>query len=460
MKSKRNDSGLNIIIVGCGKIGQNLAEQLGAEGNNITVVDVSRQKVEEVTTRFDAMGVVGNGAIHATQQEAGIEQADLLIAVTGSDELNLLCCIVAKKSGNCQVIARVKQPEYSTEAPYLQKELGLAMVINPQYAAAEEILRVLRFPSAMKIDTFAGGRVELVKFRLPENSPLVGLSIREMSAKLRCDVLICTVERDDEAFIAKGDLVFEGKDVISLVASPKSAAEFFTKIGYRTHSVKDAIIAGGGKTGHYLCEMLLRDGISVKIIEKNARVCDDLCAQFPAATIIHGDAGDQETLTEEGLENAGAFVALTNMDEENILLSLFAKRVGRGKLVTKINRTDFSDLVNHLDLDSIIYPKNIASDVIVRYIRAMKNTIGSNVETLYNVIQGKVEASEFIVKEGSAITGKPLAELAFKKNVLIAAILRGKKVIIPRGNDIIEPMDRVVIVSGMMALHDITDVLR
>ena len=460
MKSKRNDSGLNIIIVGCGKIGQNLAEQLGAEGNNITVVDVSRQKVEEVTTRFDAMGVVGNGAIHATQQEAGIEQADLLIAVTGSDELNLLCCIVAKKSGNCQVIARVKQPEYSTEAPYLQKELGLAMVINPQYAAAEEILRVLRFPSAMKIDTFAGGRVELVKFRLPENSPLVGLSIREMSAKLRCDVLICTVERDDEVFIAKGDLVFEGKDVISLVASPKSAAEFFTKIGYRTHSVKDAIIAGGGKTGHYLCEMLLRDGISVKVIEKNARVCDDLCAQFPAATIIHGDAGDQETLTEEGLENAGAFVALTNMDEENILLSLFAKRVGRGKLVTKINRTDFSDLVNHLDLDSIIYPKNIASDVIVRYIRAMKNTIGSNVETLYNVIQGKVEASEFIVKEGSAITGKPLAELAFKKNVLIAAILRGKKVIIPRGNDIIEPMDRVVIVSGMMALHDITDVLR
>ncbi len=460
MRNKINENGLNIIIVGCGKIGQNLAEQLGAEGNNITVVDLSREKVEEVSTRLDVMGVVGNGAIHAIQQEAGVEQADLLIAVTGSDELNLLCCIMAKKSGNCHVIARVKQPEYSTDAAYLKDELGLAMVINPQYAAAEEISRVLRFPSAMKIDTFAGGRVELVKFRLPQNSPLVGMSVREMATSLRCDVLICTVERENQALIAKGDLVFEGKDIISLVASPKSAADFFTKIGYRSHSVKDAIIAGGGRTGHYLCEMLLRDGVAVKIIEKEAKVCDELCALFPNATIIHGNAGDQEILTEEGLENAGAFVALTNMDEENILLSLFAKRVGRGKLVTKINRTDFSDLVNHLDLDSIIYPKNIASDVIVRYIRAMKNTIGSNVETLYNVIPGKVEASEFIVKEGSPIVGKPLSQLEFKKNVLIAAILRDKRVIIPRGNDTIEPQDRVVIVSELMALHDISDVLK
>lgn len=460
MKNKRTDGGLNIIIVGCGKIGQNLAEELGAEGNNITVIDTSREKVEEISVRLDVMGVVGNGATHAVQQEAGVEQADLLIAVTGSDELNLLCCIVAKKSGNCQVIARVKQPEYSTDAAYLKDELGLAMVINPQHAAAEEILRVLRFPSATKIDTFAGGRVELVKFRLPEKSPLVGLSVRDVVSKLHCDVLICTVERGDNAFIAKGDLVFEGKDIISLVASPKSAAAFFTKIGYRTHSVGDAIIAGGGRTGHYLCEMLLQDGVSVKIIEKEAAVCDELCSLFPAATVIHGNASDQEILTEEGLENAGAFVALTNMDEENILLSLFAKRVSKGKLVTKINRTDFSDLVNHLDLDTIIYPKNIASDVIVRYIRAMKNTIGSNVETLYNVIQGKVEASEFIVKEGSAIVGTPLSQLKFKQNVLIAAILREQKVIIPRGHDTVEVGDRVVIVSELMALHDITDVLR
>lgn len=454
------EGGMNIIIVGCGKIGQNLAEQLGEQGNNITVVDIDSAKVREVSTRFDVMGVVGNGATHATQQEAGIDKADLLIAVTGSDELNLLCCIVAKKKGDCHAIARVKQPEYSTEAEYLRQELGLAMVINPQYAAAEEIARVLRFPSAMKIDTFAGGRVELVKFRLPEGSPLVGMSVRDVVSRLHCDVLICTVEREDEALIPTADLTFEGKDVISLVASPKSAAAFFTKIGYRTHAVKDAIIAGGGRTGHYLCDMLLRHGISVKIIEKDERVCEELSVQFPAATIIHGNAGDKEILTEEGIEHAGAFVALTNMDEENILLSLYAKQAGHGKLVTKINRTDFSDLVARLDLDSIIYPKNIASDVIVRYVRAMKNTIGSNVETLYNIIPGKIEASEFIVKEDSPIVGTPISELQFKKNVLVASILRGKEVIIPRGHDCILPSDHVVIVSELMALHDITDVLK
>ena len=454
------ENGLNIIIVGCGKIGQNLAEQLGEEGNNITVVDIDPDKVREVSTRFDVMGVVGNGATHTALQDAGIDKADLLIAVTGSDELNLLCCIVAKKNGDCHAIARVKQPEYSTEADYLKDELGLAMVINPQYAAAHEIARVLRFPSAMKIDTFAGGRVELVKFRLPEDSPLVGMSVRDVVSRLHCDVLFCTVERGDNAFIAKADLTFAGKDVISLVASPKSAAAFFTKIGYRTHSVKDVIIAGGGRTGHYLCDFLLRQGLAVKIIEKDERVCEELCARFPAAVVIHGNAGDQEILSEEGIRNAGAFVALTNMDEENILLSLFAKRVSHGKLVTKINRTDFSDLVNHLDLDSIIYPKNIAADEIVRYIRAMKNTIGSNVETLYNVIQDRVEASEFIVREGSPITGRPLSQLQFKKNVLIASILRGKEVIIPRGHDCIQPGDHVVIVSEMMALHDITDVLK
>ena len=462
MKNSRvkADGGMNIIIVGCGKIGQNLAEELNEQGNNITVVDTSPEKVHEVSTRYDVMGVVGNGASHATQVEAGVANADLLIAVTGSDELNLLCCIVAQKASNCHVIARVNQPDYNTEAAYLQNELDLAMIINPQYAAAAEIARVLRFPSAIKIDTFAGGRGELVKFRLPEGSPLVGLSVKEMAATFRCNVLICTVERDDQAFIAKGDLVFEEKDVISLIAAPRSAAAFFKKIDYRTHAVGDVMIVGGGKTGHYLCEMLLRDGIAVKIIEKNKDVCDELAADFPSAAIIHGNAGDQETLLEEGLKTTGAFVALTNMDEENILLSLFAKRMSRGKLVTKINRVDFSDVVTHLDLDSIIYPKNIASDQIVRYVRAMKNTVGSNVETLYNVIQGKIEASEFIVKEGSAIIGKPLCELQFKDNVLIAAILRGRKVIIPRGQDTIESGDHVVIVSELMALHDITDVLR
>jgi trk system potassium uptake protein TrkA len=455
------EGSMNIIIVGCGKIGGNLAEQLNEPGNNITVVDLLPERVREVVERCDVMGVVGNGATHATQLEAGIEGADLLIAVTGSDELNLLCCLLAKKTGNCRTIARVESPEYNSEVEYLKEELGLAMVINAKRAAAKEILRVLRFPSAMKIDTFAGGRVELLKFRLPEQSPLVGMSVRDVVSALHCDVLICTVERDDEAYIAKGDFVFAGKDVISLVASPKSAADFFKKIEYRTHSVKSALIAGGGQITRYLCEMLEEDGVSTTVIERKPEICQELTAHYPYINVIQGDAGDQETLLEEGVERAGAFVALTNYDEENILVSLLAKRLTKGKtkLVTKINRFDFSDVVAHLDLDSIIYPKNVASDAIVRYVRAMKNTIGSNVETLYNIIMDKIEASEFIVKEGAPVIGVPLMELELKHDVLIASILRGKKVMIPRGHDHIEAGDHVVVVSRT-PLHDIADILR
>jgi len=450
---------MNIIIVGCGQIGKNLAEELSGEGNNITVIDTVESKVSDVSTRFDCLGVVGNGATHEAQERAGIKDADLLIAVTGSDELNLLCCIIAKKSSDCQTIARIKEPEYVSDTDYLKNELELAMVINPQHAAAEEIARVLRFPSAMKIDTFAGGKVELLKFRLPDSSPLVGMSVREVVSRLHCDVLFCTVERGDDAYIANGNLTFCGKDIISLVTSPKNAERFFSKIGYSTQSVKDVILAGGGETANYLCDILRRDGISVKIIEKDLSVCEELSETFPDVTVIHGNAGDQETLVEEGIETAGAFVALTNLDEENILISLFAKSIGHGKIVTKINRFDFSDVVSHLDLDSIIYPKNITADIIARYVRAMKNSRGSNVETLYNVIKGKAEAAEFIVRESSELTELPLSELNFKDNILVAAILRDNRVIIPRGNDTISLGDRVIIVSTE-ALHDITEVLR
>lgn len=451
---------MNIIIVGCGKVGSTLAQQLNEEENNITIIDLDGAIVNDITSRFDIMGVVGNGATHLKQQEAGIKDADLLIAVTGSDELNLLCCLIAKKAGNCQTIARVRNPEYSTEAPYLKEELGLAMVINPEAAAAAEIDRVLRFPSAIKIDTFAKGRVELLKFRLPEESPLVNCAVKEIVSKFRCDVLVCTVERGDEAFIANGDFVFEEKDIISIIASPRNANDFFRKIKYKINSVKDAMIVGGGEITYYLCERLHRAGISAKIIEKDRKRCEELCSLWPETIVINGDAVDQEILIEEGIENAGAFVALTNMDEENILLSLFAKTVNKGKLVTKINRIDFDDVIKHLDLDTTIYPKNITSDMILRYVRAMKNTIGSNVETLYSIIKGKVEAAEFIIKENSQITEKPLMELKFKENFLIAAILRGRTVIIPRGSDKIQVGDAVVIVSKVSALHDINDILR
>lgn len=451
---------MNIIIVGCGKVGQTLARQLNEEGNNITVLDLDAAKVNDVVSRCDVNGVVGNGATHLKQLEAGIKSADLLIAVTGSDELNLLCSIIAKKTGNCQTIARVRNPEYSREAPYLKEELGLAMVINPEAAAAAEIDRVLRFPSAIKIDTFAKGRVEMLKFKLPEGSPLINCAVKEIVSRFRCDVLVCTVERGDKAYIADGDLVFAENDIISIIASPKNANDFFGKIKYRINSVKDAMIVGGGEITYYLCERLHRAGITAKIIEKDKKRCEELCTLWPEIMVINGDAADQEILIEEGIEAAGAFVALTNMDEENILLSLFARTMSKGKLVTKINRIEFDDVIKRLDLDSTIYPKNITSDMILRYVRAMKNTIGSNVETLSSVIKGQVEAAEFIIKESSAVTDKPLAELKLKDDVLVAAILRGKTVIIPRGHDMIQKGDAVVIVSHIAALHDINDILK
>ena len=451
---------MNIIIVGCGKVGQTLAAQLNEEGNNITVIDVSAESVDEISSRYDVMGIVGNGATHTVQREAGIDNADLLIAVTGSDELNLLCCLIAKKAGNCQTIARVKNPIYSAEAPYLKDELGLAMVINPEYAAAQEISRILRFPSAIKIETFAKGSVELLKFRLPENNKLIGMSVKEMMIKFKCDILVCTVERGNEAYIANGDFVFEGKDIVSIIATPKNAQDFFKKIEYKTQAVKSAMVVGGGDTAHYLCDILQKSGIAIKIIEKDLERCETLCDKWNDVAVIHGDATDKQVLLEEGIDEIGAFIALTGLDEENILLSLYAKSVGDAKLITQINRIDYDDVIRHLDLDSTIYPENITSDIIVRYARAMKNTLGSNVETLYNVIQGKVEASEFIVRENSPITGTPLAQLKFKDGVLIAALLRDKTVIIPRGYDTIQPGDAVVIVSRKMALHDICDVLK
>lgn len=451
---------MNIIIVGCGSVGRALASELNESGNNITVMDLDAAKVKDIAERLDVMGVVGNGATYTSQRDAGIENADLLIAVTDSDELNLLCCIVAKKESNCKTIARVQNPSYNGETAYIKDKLGLEMVINPERITAEEIARVLRFPSALKVDTFAKGKVELIKFKLPENSALVGMAVKDVVAKLHCDVLICTVEREGEAYIAKGDFVFKEKDVISIVSSPKNIYDFFKKINYNARPIKSVMIAGGGVITHYLCDILSKTGISVKIIEKDMKVCEEIGNLWKNVTVINGDAGNKEILLEEGISGADAFVALTDLDEENIILSLFARTIGELKLVTKIRRTDFDSVLAQLDLDSIINPQNETSDKILATVRGMKNTMGSNVATMYNLIQGKVEASEFIIKEDSEITSKSIAELKFKNDILIAAILRGNEVIIPRGYDKISVGDSVIVVSGAVALYDITDILR
>lgn len=330
---------MKIIIVGCGKVGRTLAEELNKEDNEVTVIDRKYAEVEEISDKFDVMGVVGNGASYNTQMEAGIKEADILIAVTNSDELNLLCCLIAKRAGNCQTIARVRNPEYGGEISFVKEALGLAMTINPEYAAAQEIARVLRFPSAIRIDTFAKGRVEMLKFRINAKTSVNGMLVMDIAPKLGADVLVCAVQRGNEVFIPKGDFCLMEKDVVSIVAEPKKASEFFKKIGVETHQVKDTMIVGGGDTAYYLAKLLSHMGIDVKLIEKSMKRCDTLSELLPRAQIIHGDGSEQRILIEEGVGQAEAFVALTNIDEENVILSLFARSQTDGKIATKINRT-------------------------------------------------------------------------------------------------------------------------
>ena len=450
-----------IIIVGCGKVGQKITEMLSLEKeHNITVVDLNFPVVSSLANEYDIMGVEGSGTSIETLTEAGIENADILIAITGSDEINIITCLLAKKLGNCKTIARVRKPEYRKEIHLIKEELGLAMVINPELAAASEIARLIRFPSAIQIDTFAKGRVEILKFRIFEGSPLCDLKIADMSSKLNCEILVCGVERGDDAAIPRGDFILKEGDKISIVGSYENVTDFFRKIGFKSQTIKDTTIVGGGETAYYLAKQLISTGTRVKIIEKDTKRCEELCEILPKATIINGDGTDTRVLMEEGLENAGSFVTLINIDEENIMLSLFAKSKTDGKIITKINKIAYDEVINNLDLDAIIYPKNITAEYIVRFVRATNNSLGNNIETMHFILDGKAEALEFKIEKDSPVADITLEQLSLKENVLIACISRGTKVFMPRGKDMIKAGDNVVVVTTSSGFEDIRDILR
>lgn len=450
---------MKIIIVGCGKVGCVLAKQLSREKHNITVIDTNYSLVHTVSNSYDVMGVVGNGASNLVQSEADIEHTDLFIAVTGSDELNLLCCVIAKKSGDCSTIARVRNPVYSMETDFIRQELGLSMIINPEFAASAEIARLLRFPRAIEIDVFAKGRVEMLRFKVPANSQLNNTALKDLPAQLRSEVLICAAERGEEIYIPSGNFVIREGDILSIVASPKNSSDFFRKIQLETNQVKSAMIAGGGEISYYLAKQLLNMGIEVKIIEIDPKRCDELSELLPKATILNGDASDESVLLEEHIELSESFVALTNMDEENIILSLYAKNKVKSKVVTKINRLDFDDVIQTLNLDSVIYPKNITTEYIIQYARAKNNSIGSNIETLYKLVNDRVEALEFAINDSTRITGIPLFKLNLKPNLLIGCINRSGKIIIPGGQDMLKSGDTVIVVTTNTGLQDVHDIL-
>jgi len=450
---------MKIIIVGCGKVGRELVAVLSQEGNDVVLIDRDEATVEELCDNYDVMGLAGNGASHSVQVEAGIEEADLLIAVTGSDEMNLLCCLIARMSGkNCHTIARLRNPEYSGEIGFLKEELGLAMVINQEATAAREIARVMKFPSAIDIVTFAKGKVELPRFRIPQGSVLDGVSLVNMHEQLHCDVLVASVETDGKVIIPNGDYTLHSGDVITIVSDTRTEESFFRKIGIQTNRVKNVIIVGGGDIAYYLAKMLVENSISVKLIERRLERCEYLSERLPKATIVHGDGSDRQLLLEEGLESTEGFVALTDFDEENVILSLFARQSGVRKIVTKINRIAFDEVIDKLELDTTVHPRLLTAEYILQYVRARKNSMGSNVETMHWLVENKVEALEFYIREGFVYDGKTLMELQLKPGVLIACIYRGGQVILPRGRDVMQVGDTVIVVTTIAGMNDINDI--
>lgn len=450
---------MKIVIVGCGNVGATLAEQLSKEGHNITVIDEKEELVREITDTYDIMGIVGNGAVYSIQEEAGINEADLLIAVTGKDELNLLCCLIAKKAGGCHTVARVSNPVYYREITYIKEELGLSLVINPDLAVAMEIARLLKFPSALRIDTFTKGRVELVRYRIGATSVLVNMSLKEVSSKFKCDVLISIVERGEEVFIPDGNFVLQSGDEITIVAASAKIAAFFRKIGAPATRAKNTMIIGGGETSYYLAKQLSDMGIQVKIVDKSKERCDELCELLPQAVVICGDGTDRNLLLEEGIDKTESFVSMTNIDEENIMLSLFAKSLSNAKIITRVHRIAYDEIIDNLDIGSIVYPKYITSEFITKFVRAMQNSIGSNIETLYKLNDNRVEAMEFIIKDDCPLVGIPLQDLKLKKNILVCNISHKGSILTPSGQSVINVGDSVVIVTTNTGLHDIRDIL-
>ena len=449
---------MKIIVVGSGKVGGTITQQLVREGHDVAVVDNDPAVVEDLTNSLDVMGVIGNGANYSVLKDAGIEDANLLLAVTGEDELNLLCCLLAKQAAGCKTIARVRNPEYRQEIDLIREQLGLSMIVNPEYAAAAEMGRILRTPSAIKIETFSRGRVELMKVVIPKHSSIDGVRLVDLPSVTKTEVLVCAVERGDEVSIPSGQSVLHAGDKISIVATPENARTFFANVGIETRRIKNVMIVGGSRIAVYLSHILKRAGADITIIEKNPERCQMLSEELTHVTVINGDAIDRELLLEEGIRDMDGFVSMTGIDEANIFLSLFAKSCSNAKIITKVNRIKFDEIIESFDLGSVIYPKRITAEQITAYVRAMQNSMGSNnIETLYNIIENRVEALEFNVREESFVTGIPLSDLQTKPNVLIAGISRDNRTIIPNGQSRIQVGDAVIAVTTQQGVDNLTD---
>lgn len=451
---------MNIVIIGDGKVGHKIVRQLSEESDNVVLIDQSEQKLKNSINELDISCIVGNGASAEIQKQAGVPEADLVIACASTDELNMFCCLLAKRLGAKQTIARVRNPLYFQQIHLLREDLKLSLAVNPDQVLAEEISRVLIFPSAAKIETFVKGRVELVEVSLGPDSRMADLSLVELYRKYQIKMLICAVQREQQVFIPDGNFVLKAGDKIHVAASHKEIERFFKTLGTRKSRVKTVMVCGGGRTAYYLATRLTPLGMQVKIIEQNQTRCEELCELLPKATIIHGNASDHSLLEEEGLDNADAFVALTGIDEENIIMSMYARTRQVSKVITKINEEGLQEMVKEMGMESVVSAKNVTANMVLSYVRAMKNSMGSaNVETMYRLIDDKVEALEFLIREKTSYTGIPLRDLPIRENHLVACIVRGRQIIIPGGNDTLEVGDSVIVICKGRMMEDLKDIL-
>ncbi len=449
---------MNIVIVGCGKVGTSIAHELNTEGHDIVLVDINGDAVSRLSDSIDAMGVEGNGATYDTLTEAGVQNADLVVAVTAKDEVNLYACLMAKSAGVKHTIARVRNPEYTQDLFRVKDLLGLSMAINPEQTTAIEISQLFRFAGASEVDTLSRGMVELIKVTVPEKSIVANKRISQIDI-LKNKVRICSVERGNEVYIPNGDFVIQSGDKISIVSKSETAAKFFRKVNVIIGRSRDVILLGGGKISFYLAQRLIKSGTNVKIIEKNPIRCKELAELLPEAVIINGDCMDQDLLLSEGIEHADGVAALMDFDEENILISLYIKGVSKAKIITKVNNTSFDNIVEQLNLECVINPKNISGEYIASYIRAMQNSLGSNVETLYRLNEDRVEALEFNAKNSSKLVGIPISKLNLKDNLQIICINRKGRIILPVGSDSIMTDDLVIVITKHKGLSDLDDIL-
>lgn len=449
---------MNIIIVGNGKVGRALTRQLAKEGHDVVVIDKDPQVIEDVINDFDVMGICGNGACYDIQKQAGTDKADLLIAATQTDELNILCCLLAKKIGVGHSIARVRTPEYSKQLDFMRTGFGISMLVNPEYEAANEIARILRFPSAIKLESFANGRVELAEISIGDGNELIGKPVHIIHEKYRVHVLVCAVKRGDEAIIPNGDFIIKKGDRINVTASRPELVSFMKTLGLYRSRTRRVMIAGGGKVGYYLARQLVDSGYKVKMVEKNKARGLELSERLPKAEIICGDATECELMEEQGMADQDAFVALMGRDEENAIISMYAAAKNVGKVVTKSNRIS-TDLLASIGLESVISAKELATDRILSYVRALHNSEGTAVKTLYRIVGGKVEALEFGVPNDFEYIGVTFRELKLKKNLIIACIIRRNKLIFPRGDDCMEAGDTIIVVSSIESLRALDDII-